>query len=319
MKKNLFILFVFLFLPAFVLTQGNIEINTASLAQLDELVGIGPVLAQRIVDARPFSSVDDLLRVKGIGEKTLQKIKDQGLAYVSGGTKPPTQLENQAQNTNPDNNQISSTQNPTPITYPDGVFINEVMPAPDGPDELNEWFELQNSNNFDVDLSGWKIKDIEGITTTYLLPQNQKILAGAYLVLKKPDTRITLNNDKDGLNLIQPSEKIADSVSFQKALRNQSYNKTDAGWQWSSTLTPGGKNNIAQALAEEKTLPETPKTANTSNKVLTAAVTNPSKVQEEKLNQIDNQLDPLIIFWVALGLTLVSGGVILFLRFKRTQ
>jgi competence ComEA-like helix-hairpin-helix protein len=59
-----------------------IDINTASLEDLDRIYGVGPTIAQRIIEQRPFSSVDDLIRVKGIGEKTLEKIKEQGLACV---------------------------------------------------------------------------------------------------------------------------------------------------------------------------------------------------------------------------------------------
>ena len=55
-----------------------ININTATVEQLDLLPEIGPVLAQRIVDYRneygPYTSVNDLLYVNGIGEKTLAKI-----------------------------------------------------------------------------------------------------------------------------------------------------------------------------------------------------------------------------------------------------
>ncbi len=55
-----------------------VDLNTATKAELETLNGVGEVLAQRIIDERnflPFNSVDDLLRVKGIGEKTLEKIR----------------------------------------------------------------------------------------------------------------------------------------------------------------------------------------------------------------------------------------------------
>ena len=62
--------------------EDQIDINSANEEELDNLYGVGPVTAKKIVDVRPFSSVEDLTKVNGIGEKTLEKIKDQDLACV---------------------------------------------------------------------------------------------------------------------------------------------------------------------------------------------------------------------------------------------
>ena len=52
-----------------------IDVNTATIERLMTLPDIGPITAQAIVDARPFRSMSDLDRVKGIGPKKLDKLK----------------------------------------------------------------------------------------------------------------------------------------------------------------------------------------------------------------------------------------------------
>lgn len=79
--------------PAFAAAAapaGKVNLNTATVSQLEELPGIGPSLAARIVDHRQkngaFKSVQDVMAVKGIGEKNFAKI--QGYLTVGSPAQP---------------------------------------------------------------------------------------------------------------------------------------------------------------------------------------------------------------------------------------
>lgn len=60
---------------------GLVNINTADVSQLDTLPGIGPALAQRIIQYRevngPFKTIEELKNVSGIGDKNFEKLKDK--------------------------------------------------------------------------------------------------------------------------------------------------------------------------------------------------------------------------------------------------
>ena len=146
------------------------------------------------------------------------------------------------------------TQEIEEMFYSLDIMFSEILPSPEGPDSENEFIEIFNNNDFDIDLNGWKIKDSIGSITTYTFPINTIIKSKSYLVVLRPETSITLNNDADSLDLIQPNNAIIDTVSYEKAPRAQSYNLTGSGWFWSEKPTPENDNIIEQKKKELKKL-----------------------------------------------------------------
>lgn len=69
--------------PPPVQTGDCIDINTASIEELQNIIHIGPVRAEEIVQLRPFQSVDDLTRVNGIGPARMKDIIAENKACVS--------------------------------------------------------------------------------------------------------------------------------------------------------------------------------------------------------------------------------------------
>lgn len=89
MKLTLALIFsvVFIFLVISNISaqcnKSQININTATRENLDKLYGIGLSKADAIINSRPFNSIEDLMKVNGIKNKTFNKIKLQGLVCVN--------------------------------------------------------------------------------------------------------------------------------------------------------------------------------------------------------------------------------------------
>ncbi|HDZ54239.1 MAG TPA: hypothetical protein ENI19_00925 [Candidatus Nealsonbacteria bacterium] len=189
-------------------------------------------------------------------------------------------------------------------TYPSGIVINEILPSPDGPDKDNEWIEIFNQNNFEVNLSDWQIQDMKGKTRTYTFSQETKIIPRGFLILPRPTTKITLNNDGDGLNLVQPNDNIVDQVIYDKAPLNSSYSRTHSGWAWSNILTPGSENTVPAKTSQGAKENES----------------SYSKISDKELAAVGKQLPKasrsLFILLVAVVIAIFSGATVLVLKNK---
>ncbi|MBU4351029.1 lamin tail domain-containing protein [Candidatus Parcubacteria bacterium] len=135
-----------------------------------------------------------------------------------------------------------STTLPEPTNYPRGIIFNEILPSPLGPDENEEWIEIYNQNNFIVNLSGWQISDSLGQVKAYSFPNNTTINAKSYLVINRPESKITLNNQEDELLIFNPDQEIVDSIHYKTAVSGQSFSRFSNGWSWTNQLTPASAN-----------------------------------------------------------------------------
>ena len=58
-------------------TEGLININTATQTELEALPGVGPVTAGKIIDGRPYQTLEELKTKKAVGNALFEKIKDK--------------------------------------------------------------------------------------------------------------------------------------------------------------------------------------------------------------------------------------------------
>jgi len=94
--------------PAQNQTMKRVDINTAPLKELVKIIHIGEARAMDLISLRPFFSLRELTRIKGIGKKSIEDIKKQGLAWLDPGL--AKEIKTYEENFSYSNNQASDQQ-----------------------------------------------------------------------------------------------------------------------------------------------------------------------------------------------------------------
>lgn len=130
--------------------------------------------------------------------------------------------------------------------------ITELLPNPDGESEVtDEFVELYNPNDAVFDLSGYMLTSGLADTYRYTVPDGTVVNPHEFVYFTKEDTGLVLSNTAGRVQLRAPSGAVvASSQPYGAAKSGQAwaFDNQTGKWHWTTTVTPGGKNEIAAPL-----------------------------------------------------------------------
>ena len=141
--------------------------------------------------------------------------------------------------------------NPEPVktvtlNYGKDIIISEFFPNPKGSDENAEWIELYNKSPQDEKIGGFYLDDQEGGSPPYKIPEGTVIKGNSFLVFKRSETKIALNNSQDEVRLLSPTKDVLADISYKDAKEDfaGAYGADKNALYWTRTPTPGKENII---------------------------------------------------------------------------
>jgi RNase P/RNase MRP subunit p29 len=137
-----------------------------------------------------------------------------------------------------------------------GIIIKEIFPNPADKDFDKEWIKIYNNSNKEINLKNWLLIDSFGNITPFVFLNNLWLEDDDYLILKRENTNIILNNFKETLSLFTPDGDLADQISYANAPEEKIYifESTDSSWNWENTKKneDNTKNQIASETDNNK-------------------------------------------------------------------
>ncbi len=132
----------------------------------------------------------------------------------------------------------------SPNYFIPNIIISEIMPNPAGRDE-DEWVELYNQEDFNVNLGGWQLKSSKQI---FVFPKDFFLKPLEFRIIDRKQSSLALVNKGDKIQLIDNYNNLIDEVNYNNAPDGLSYIYLDNNkWVWTMAPTPN-KENVYKSI-----------------------------------------------------------------------
>jgi len=126
-----------------------------------------------------------------------------------------------------------------------GIIINEIMPNPAGADTGNEWLELKNQSEAEINLLNWRVENSNG---QYKFDSAQPLAIGSFYILNDIKSKLAFKNTDDTIALYNGLDELIDQVKYAGAVQGEAYARGVNGkWFWTTVATPAEENVISLA------------------------------------------------------------------------
>jgi hypothetical protein len=129
-----------------------------------------------------------------------------------------------------------------PLEILSTIRLSEIFPNTHGKDATDEFVELENFGDRDMDLAGWILSDASG--KEYVFPKNEHISAQTFRAFYRPQTQLSLNNLGDTVRLHSPNGAVVDSQSYENTQPSRSFVLIGSVWRWSGNPSPHEPNRL---------------------------------------------------------------------------
>lgn len=124
------------------------------------------------------------------------------------------------------------------------IIINEIFPAPNSNDKNGEWIEIYNHGDVKINLRNWRILD--NSKSDFLFSTDTWLGNNSYRVIKSSESKLSLNNDFDTIQLFDNANNLIDEVEYENAPHENSLSRgLNNKWLWTNSPTPEKENIIS--------------------------------------------------------------------------